>query len=77
MWRMAALLSACCREGTVVLAAVNDAARRFAAASGAQVGTTEEVAAWEDSHNKKHVKTDWQFTTADGRAKLNRLHPAM
>jgi hypothetical protein len=38
---------------------------------------TEEVAAWEDSHNKKHVKTDWQFTTADARVKLKRLYPAM
>ncbi|MEA2777665.1 MAG: hypothetical protein QOF90_3071, partial [Acetobacteraceae bacterium] len=24
----------------------------------------EEVAAWEESRNKKHVKADWQFTTA-------------
>jgi hypothetical protein len=38
---------------------------------------TEEVAAWPDSRNKKHVKTDWQFTTADARVKLKRLHPAM
>ena len=35
---------------------------------------TEEVAAWEDSRNKKHVKADWQFTTADARAKLKRLY---
>ena len=28
---------------------------------------TEEVAAWEDSRNKKHVKADWQFTAADAR----------
>jgi hypothetical protein len=38
---------------------------------------TEEVAAWEDSRNKKHVKADWQFTTADARVKLKRLYPAM
>jgi hypothetical protein len=38
---------------------------------------TDEVAAWEDSRNKKHVKTDWQFTTADARVKLKRLYPAM
>jgi hypothetical protein len=38
---------------------------------------TEEVAAWEDSRNKKHVKADWQFTTADARIKLKRLYPAM
>ena len=38
---------------------------------------TEEVAALEDSRNKKRVKADWQFTTADARVKLNRLYPAM
>jgi hypothetical protein len=38
---------------------------------------TEEVAAWEASRNKKHVKADWQFTTADARVKLKRLYPAM
>jgi DDE superfamily endonuclease len=37
----------------------------------------EEVAAWEHARNKKHVKTDWQFTTADARLKLKRLYPAM
>jgi uncharacterized small protein (DUF1192 family) len=38
---------------------------------------TEEVAAWEDSRNKKHAKSDWQFTTADARIKLKRLYPAL
>jgi uncharacterized small protein (DUF1192 family) len=38
---------------------------------------TEEVAAWEASRNKKHVKADWQFTTADARIKLKRLYPAL
>jgi DDE superfamily endonuclease len=38
---------------------------------------TEEVAAWEDSRNRKHAKADWQFTTADARVKLKRLYPAM
>jgi DDE superfamily endonuclease len=38
---------------------------------------TEEIAAWEDSRNKKHVKADWHFTTADARVKLKRLYPAM
>src|SRR6202789_1673012 len=38
---------------------------------------TEEVAAWEQSRNKKHVKADWQFTTADARVKLKRLYPAL
>jgi hypothetical protein len=37
----------------------------------------EEVAAWEHSRNRKHVKADWQFTTADARVKLKRLYPAM
>lgn len=36
-----------------------------------------EVAAWEDSRNKKQVKTDWHFTTADARVKLKRLYPAI
>ena len=38
---------------------------------------TEEIVAWEDSRNKKHVKADRQFTTADARVKLKRLYPAM
>jgi DDE superfamily endonuclease len=37
----------------------------------------EEVAAWENCRNKKHVKADWQFTTADARVKLKRLYPAI
>jgi DDE superfamily endonuclease len=37
----------------------------------------EEVAAWEDSRNNKHVKADWHFTTADARVKLKRLYPAI
>ena len=37
----------------------------------------EEVAAWEDSRNHKHVRADWQFTTADARVKLKRLYPAL
>ncbi len=37
----------------------------------------EEVAAWEDSRNKKPVKTNWHFTTADARVKLKRLYPAI
>ena len=35
----------------------------------------EEVAAWEDSRNHKHVRADWQFTTADARVKLKRSVP--
>ena len=38
---------------------------------------TDEIAAWEASRNKKHVKADWQFTTADARVKLKRLYPAL
>jgi DDE superfamily endonuclease len=38
---------------------------------------TQEVAAWQDSRNQKHVKADWQFTTGDARVKLKRLYPAI
>ena len=38
---------------------------------------TEEVAAWQQSRNKRHVKADWHFTNADARIKLKRLYPAM
>ena len=42
-----------------------------------QADLDEEVAAWEDSCNKKHAKSDWQFTTADARIELKRLYPAL
>ena len=35
----------------------------------------QEVAAWQDNRNKRHVKADWQFTTTDARVKLKRLYP--
>ena len=38
---------------------------------------TDEVAAWEASHNKKNAKADWHLTTVDARVKLKRLYPAM
>ncbi len=38
---------------------------------------TEEVAAWQQSRNKRHAKADWHFTNADARIKLKRLYPAM
>ena len=38
---------------------------------------TAEAAAWEAERNKKHAKTDWQFTTADARVKLKRLYPSI
>ena len=37
----------------------------------------EEITAWEHARNKKHVKADWQFTTADARVKLKRLYPSL
>jgi hypothetical protein len=37
----------------------------------------DEVAAWEDSRNKKHISADWHFTTADARVKLKRLYPQL
>jgi len=36
---------------------------------------TAQVAAWEESRNKHHAKTNWQFTTADARVKLKTLYP--
>lgn len=37
----------------------------------------EEVAARERDRNAAVVKVDWQFTTADARVKLKRLHPTI
>lgn len=37
----------------------------------------EEVAAWEETRNRNHATTDWQFTTADARFKLKRSYPAL
>lgn len=36
-----------------------------------------EVEAWETGRNRKHAKTDWQFTTEDARVKLKRLYLAL
>jgi hypothetical protein len=36
---------------------------------------TEQVMAWADERNKRVVKVDWQFTTADARIKLRHLYP--
>jgi hypothetical protein len=36
---------------------------------------TSEVAAWQRNRNTNHTRADWQFTTADARAKLKRLYP--
>ena len=35
------------------------------------------VAAWQTQRNQRHVKADWQFTTADARIKLKRLYPSI
>ncbi len=35
------------------------------------------VAAWEADRNRRKVKADWQFTTADARVKLKRLYPSI
>jgi hypothetical protein len=37
----------------------------------------DEVAAWQDTRNKKHTTADWHFTTADARVKLKRLYPSL
>ena len=34
-----------------------------------------QVMAWADERNKRVVKVDWQFTTADARIKLRHLYP--
>jgi hypothetical protein len=34
-----------------------------------------EVAAWQENRNRRHVKTNWQFTTSDARCKLKFLYP--
>jgi hypothetical protein len=36
-----------------------------------------EVAAWEETRNAAVARVDWQFTTADARAKLKRLYPSV
>ncbi len=46
-------------------------------ASPTTLNLIEEVAAWEHTRNRKHVRADWQFTTADARVKLKRLYPAL
>ena len=37
----------------------------------------EELAAWEQTRNKKQKGVDWQFTAKDARIKLKRLYPVM
>jgi transposase len=36
-----------------------------------------DVAAWEADRNRRKVKADWTFTTADARVKLKRLYPSI
>ena len=36
-----------------------------------------EVSAWQDARNKHYAKTEWHFTTADARIKLNHLYPSV
>jgi hypothetical protein len=37
----------------------------------------DEVAAWQVSRNKDHVKANWRFSTKEARVKLHRLYPAV
>jgi hypothetical protein len=37
----------------------------------------EEVAAWQDCRNNKHIRADWHFTSVDARVKLKPLYPAI
>ena len=36
---------------------------------------SKQVAAWQVTRNKHHVKADWQFKTENARIKLKRLYP--
>jgi hypothetical protein len=36
-----------------------------------------QVAAWEAERNRRKVKANWKFTTADARVKLKRLYPSI
>ena len=38
---------------------------------------TDEIAIWQSDRNKKNIKADWQFATADACVKLKRLYPAL
>ncbi|HXA21047.1 MAG TPA: hypothetical protein VNW90_02025 [Acetobacteraceae bacterium] len=38
---------------------------------------TDEIAIWQSDRNKKNIKADWQFATADAYVKLKRLYPAL
>jgi hypothetical protein len=37
----------------------------------------DEVAAWQASRNKAHLKANWRFTTKEARVKLHRLYPSV
>lgn len=37
----------------------------------------DEIAAWQTSRNKNHVKANWRFTTKEARVKLHRLYPTV
>ncbi len=36
----------------------------------------DEIAAWEHDRNSHHTKSDWHFTTKEGRVKLKCLYPS-
>lgn len=36
-----------------------------------------EISAWQNHHNNKNSKINWQFTTKESRAKLKRLYPSI
>lgn len=37
----------------------------------------DEIASWQASRNKAHVKANWRFSTKEARVKLHRLYPAV
>ena len=42
---------------------------------GSREALVRQIAAYQGTRNRKEVKIDWQFTTADARIKLKRLYP--
>ena len=44
---------------------------------GDRAALTRHVGAWKGRRNHAGAKADWQFTTADARTKLRKLHPTI
>lgn len=44
---------------------------------GNRAALQQRISAWEQRRNRRGVKADWQFTTADARIKLRKLYPTV